>query len=419
MKIRTHDPVLTRRYTIKKRNIDKIEKVIKRNIYNKYIKLYAQWNIFPNWAKLFTNQKYLRTNERSIDFEFYWELRPYQIEALMHVEEYQCGLIEAATGSWKSLVAIWLINFFKVTTLIVCPTKKLVSEMVDKFKKFTNYEPWTYYSDWKNIKDITITTHASFVKDMGSQRLLTKFCLVIVDEADEKSSEKFIQSLCVSDCDILVGMSGTPSRQDLNLEDMELVFGPHVKIGDYQMLPTEITHNIYAWPEEEADEVNYTNWHTQRESILANKNRFKAVVEKIKEFKESNHLCLLLLDRIEEVERFSESFPEALVITWHTKIKDDEAWIKVLEKSWWLIIGSIKKMYRGVDIPSCDCVIIASPIRFENTVIQSIWRALRAFDGKEKVSIQVINDDILTTQRREQTKSCKQEYWIKTENVYI
>jgi superfamily II DNA or RNA helicase len=31
--------------------------------------------------------------------------------------------------------------YYKKRTLIITPTKKLVKEMVDKFKEFTNYTP--------------------------------------------------------------------------------------------------------------------------------------------------------------------------------------------------------------------------------------------------------------------------------------
>jgi len=33
-------------------------------------------------------------------------------------------------------------------------------------------------------------------------------------------------------------------------------------------------------------DIDYTNWHTQRESIIANKKRFKAVTDKITEIKD-------------------------------------------------------------------------------------------------------------------------------------
>jgi hypothetical protein len=74
--------------------------------------------------------------------------------------------------------------------------------------------------------------------------------------------------------------------------------------------------------------------------------RFDTVVNTVKEINKDSFLSLLLLDRIEEIERYSQQFPEALVITGNTKVKDDEIGITKLKESGGMIIGSIKKMYR-------------------------------------------------------------------------
>jgi len=44
-----------------------------------------------------------------------------------------------------------------------------------------------------------------------------------------------------------------------------------------------------------------------------------------------------------------------------------------------IIIGSIQKTATGFDYPIIDTVFIFSSIKFENTVIQSVGRALRKY----------------------------------------
>ena len=356
----------------------------------------------------------------NISLKEWTKLRDYQQEAIDHVAKNAWWLIEAATGSGKSLMCIWITNIYKSKTLIVCPTKKLVKEMVDKFIQFTWYEPWTYYSDGKNIKNVTITTTASFVKDMTEwEQALQGAQVVIIDECDDKISSKFIDAICNYDCNVLVGMTWTPNRQDLNCEDLQLIFWPHIKVWDYQMMPTNIRQHIYNRWYEEKDMVDYTNWASIRESMIHNERRFKAVIEKIKDISKDSFLTLILLDRNEDVDKFWKEFPNWLIITWSTKVKDDEAWIEKLKKTWWIIIWSLKKMYSWVDIPEIDNVIIASPIKFENTVIQAIGRALRKADNKTNVDINIINDSILKNQRYEQAKVCKNIYKKSPEAIYF
>ncbi len=397
-----------------------MERILGHKIRDRNIKLYTPEWYLPNWAKhFFGNIEYNRHTKDSVLFNYTWELRDYQVEWLYHIIENKGWLIEASTWSGKWHIIMAITQFFKKKTLIVTPTKKLVKELVDKFKEFTNYVPGTYYSDWKNIKDITITTHTSFVQDTLWKNELWKFDVILVDECDDKLSLKMVQSLCYSDCNILVWLSWTTNRQELNQQDLELIFWPHIMIWEYQMMPSEVTHHIYQRQHDEVSMIDFTNWHYQRKSMLDNIQRFKTVVQTIKEIRQNTFLSLLLLDRIEEIEKYSQEFPEAIVITGQTKVKDDEIWIIRLEKTGGLIIGSIKKMYRWIDIPILDCVIVCSPVRYDNTIIQCVWRALRKHPKKEKVEIHLINDDVLKNQRYEQTKAIKNEYWIQPKILYI
>lgn len=402
-----------------------MEKILWHRIYDRYIKLYS-WDCYPNWAKNYIDRDVSpwsyspmkRLGHFSINPEV--KMRDYQNEALEHVKKYAWGLIEAATWSWKSLMCIGITNLYKSKTLIVCPSKKLVKEMVEKFKQFTDYEPWTYYSDKKDIRDITVTTTMSFVKDMTEwNQVLQWASVVIIDECDDKISDKFIKAISHYDCNILVGMTWTASRQDLSTDNLVLIYWPHIKVWDYQLLPNKITQHVYNWSQEEISMVDYSWWATIRESMIWNQKRFEAIKNKIIEVKKDSFLTLVLLDRNADVDQFSESFPGALVITGNTKIKDDEKGIEQLRKTWGLIIWSLKKMYRGVDIPEIDNVIIASPVRFENTVVQSIWRALRKAEWKWDVQINVINDSILKNQRYEQAKVCREIYNISPEVIYF
>jgi superfamily II DNA or RNA helicase len=70
-------------------------------------------------------------------------------------------------------------------------------------------------------------------------------------------------------------------------------------------------------------------------------------------------------------------------------------------------------------VPEIDSVIVASPIRFENNVIQSIGRALRPHPNKTHIKISIINDDVLQNQRREQSKACIKEYKLQPTIIYI
>jgi superfamily II DNA or RNA helicase len=90
-----------------------------------------------------------------------------------------------------------------------------------------------------------------------------------------------------------------------------------------------------------------------------------------------------------------------------------------LRVSGWIILGSIKKMYRWVDIHQVDSVVIASPIKFESTVIQAVGRCLRKCETKWAIWVHIFNDSILSGQRYEQTKVIRKEYNLEPNVIYI
>lgn len=165
-------------------------------------------------------------------------------------------------------------------------------------------------------------------------------------------------------------------------------------------------------------ELDYSSWHSQRESMMANQKRKEARRNKIKDLQSKSKLLLLLLDRHEEIDDIVEMIEEDkpcdyAIITGKTKVSDDEQAIERLRVSGGIIVGSLDKMYRGVDIPEIDHVCIASPVKFKNKVIQSIGRSLRPHTSKSDAHVSILNDSILRSQAHEQRRSCYNEYKVK------
>lgn len=423
MLLKSDNKKLKSKYTVRNKMRDK-------SIYcdvEKYIKLYTNDWYFPNGAKIFMEKWTWQYNKIQCSKNFSvnenFILKDYQIDAINFIKKRNCGLIQAPTGAGKSFITIWLINNYKCSTLIVTPTKKLLNEMKDRIVEYTNYIPWIYCWEEKNIKHITIATTTSFVKDIHN---LSWFNMVIIDECDTKISTNFIYAICHCNCEILVWMTWTPKRQDLNRNDLELIYWPHKKFWEYQVLPNKIIQHEYQRSTKEL--YNFwrefrmeNNLYLTRRAYQFNTYRRNKIFQLIEILKEKSFLTLILVDTKEEVEKISEHFRTALVITWDTKIVDDEIWIRRLKKYWWIIIWTRQKIWRWVDIPQIDNVVVASPVKFESTVIQAIWRALRHCEWKKPVEINIINDNswVFRNQGDEQAKVCEKEYEISPEKKIL
>lgn len=342
------------------------------------------------------------------------------------------GLIEMKTGRWKSHVIMNIVNLFQEKTLIVVHNTGTLDDMVKKFEEFTNYEVGVWYGkkstkkkSYKEIKDITITTHASFMQQY--KEFSGKFGIVIIDECDYNFTESMIEAVCNSDIEWLFGLTATPQTQEFDRNDLELFFGRHIKISEqdvnwYNMVPDIIRILYYSDAFAE-----FESWHDLRDQLIMYEPRINKQMEYIHMMfatKQINIWVLLVSQKENEcymyAERWKNEHPDIpyVVINWDTKQKDDEEGVEMLKSKWkWLIIGTVGKIWRGKDIPMIDWVFLFFPNKFENSTIQAVWRWLRHYPGKTRcLLIDWVDTPALVWQAAARLKTYKKEY---TENVKI
>jgi len=416
MLLKSNDSSFIRKYTVENKNIPNLERVLKRKIWqNRYINLYTktnQWFFFPIWAKQYIEHEDIK-RER-LDITFNGELDWPQKKALRHIMMNWCGLIDMKTWGWKSFLAMWIINLYKLPTLIIVPTTKLLIEMKDKIKTHMNYDVWVFYSAKKEIKQITITTQKSYTEND-----LWHFPIIIFDECDTWLSRTMIDKLNISDVDILVGMTWTPTRIELDTKDLELFFWPYIQCWWYKEVPTEAIQYVYRRTQAEKNLYVWDSFAETRTVILQNETRLSKIVQKCLEIKSKYNIMLILTDRIEECEILQSMLPWSVVINWGTKLKNDNEHIERIRKEWWIIIGTRQKMGRWVDVPEIDCVCLVWAFKFKSAVIQAIWRALRKFPWKNDIGVYVFSDDVMRWQMYENKKTLESEYKIQVSRQFL
>lgn len=353
---------------------------------------------------------------------------------------YRCWIIKAKTGMWKTHIVMDIIEYLQTTILILVTNKKLMQEMVDKISEMTNFTPAQYWDGKKQIDYITVMTKKWF--SMASKDELCDFDTIIIDECHQWFTkwfrDKFNETYYWSNI-YLYWLSATPSTNDLDQEDLEKYFGKIIEIKkDYDFIPS---FTFYNYHHNEDSEFLYTNeetWESYMKKIYEFENyaelRWNMWEDKhrMKEqkstvfFNLSKKCSLILCDRISEINEWKELFSiyddySLIVITGETKVSDDKERLdQALQDSKPIvIIGSIQKCSTWFDYPIIDTVFIFSAIKFENTVIQSIGRALRKSEWKTGANIYVWNDKILDKQRVQKQSAIMSEYWVDKNQITI
>jgi superfamily II DNA or RNA helicase len=162
-----------------------------------------------NWIQALNNlQKYLQTHKEN-DMEENGEntLRGEQPEMFKAVADFlEAGVIEhkkrgkivLPTGIGKTVLFTELAEAMDLPTLVIAPTKDLLTQTQQKFSKFApEMETGKVFAGEKSFDaKVVITTRASFNQHIESGKFdPTKYKLVIVDEAHTMLTEKSKESI--------------------------------------------------------------------------------------------------------------------------------------------------------------------------------------------------------------------------------
>jgi len=342
---------------------------------------------------------------------------------------YRCWLIRLTTWKGKSHIILNIAEYYQTNTLVLVHNVKTLQEMHQKFKEYTNIEPWIYWGWKKEIKNITIMTKRSFVMDY--EKIDNFFWLVLIDEAPIGFSKKFWSALDVyfhwKESIGLYGLSWTPQKNDLDTEDLEKYFGKILEVkgqknNGYNIIPKFTMLDYYT-----DEHYEFEGPAELRTAISENEERLSLQMTTIYEYLEGRKCLLVLSDRKYEIENYYNELEQdpnrdfnLIVMTGDTKVKDDDENLEKAKSNWkqTIILGTIQKIGVGVDIPIIDTVLLLSAIKFRSTVIQAIWRGLRKCEGKTDVIVWIWNDlPILKKQRAEKIKTICKEYWLEKNNI--
>lgn len=426
-----------KRYTVKNKNIDALSRIRWWiPFWKKYIKLYREdpvniylpiwkfWSVL-SWTKIL-NTEFEYDNISEANALENWFVSREQIDEQQYImneiknNSLRTWLIEMKTWRWKWNLILKIIEHFQEPTLIAVHSIQTLEELAEKFKKFTNYSfekkwdclLWVYYWKHKNEKQITITTHNS-LRD-NADMFKWKYWILIYDEADYNLSSDMITVMTMIDVDWIFWLTWTPNRQELDTDDLTLLYWDIIKYkwqknNWYNIIPNivrikYITENFFSW----------NHWSELIQQMIEDKSRFNSQIEFIMSMKNEFNFWCVLVERVEEAKKYYEELSphiKTILSTWN-----EEIWtIEDLKESWkWLLIGTAEKIWRWVDIPMIDSIFLFFPCKFRSTVVQACGRALRTYWDKSSATIYDRSDyPILSKQSSERMNAYKLEYWDK------
>lgn len=345
------------------------------------------------------------------------EIYDYQIEAINHALTSERCLLLSPTSSGKSLIIYstmrWHLEHGR-KCIIVVPTTSLVEQLYSDFEDYSTANKWNVsrrvqklYSGFPKEfnSDVLITTWQSIVKQPPAW--FKQFDVIFGDEAHTfkaKSLTTIMERLTT--CRYRVGTTGTLDNKKVHKLVLEGVFGTvHKVISTKQLMDTgrvaklKITGLLLKYDDITRQIINKSSYQEEMDFIVKHEQRNK-FIRNLAVNSDGNTLVLfqyvekhgkVLYDMIKEKVHEDR---KVFFIYGGTDTEAREAARKLMEKEDNAIcIASFGVFSTGVNIPSIENVIFASPSKSKIRNLQSIGRGLRLKEGKTHCNLYDIADD--------------------------
>ncbi len=376
--------------------------------------------------------------------------RDYQAKVINDACSVTRGIIHAATGSGKTIIASGIINELKVVPFIFFVTS------IDLLTQAKESLEQALLVDGKHpmigqvgggiidIQDITVMTVQTAVRALGGKWNKYKFD---ADDSDDKTPieerkediQELIRTAKGSICDEVqhwradtcqlvarglesgyytYGMSATPYRDAGDDMMIQACFGRKIAeitasqlIKQGWLMKPDIKMIHIRTPK-----TIYKQWQAIYKDQVVENDHYNGIIANIANaYIENGRLVLILVQQINHGKRLEELIPDSQFLSGQSPKKKREAGIKNLRNKYISCIISTTIFDEGIDIKPLDTVILAGGGKSRTRAMQRIGRIIRPFEGKEKATA----IDFCIHQKYLKAHSVEREKMYRTEPEYM
>jgi superfamily II DNA or RNA helicase len=340
-------------------------------------------------------------------FSFQAKLRPYQDEAVQMICSRSFGVLEAGTGSGKTVMALAAIARRRQPAIVIVHTKELLYQWRDRIEEFMGIEAGLIGDSKFEVKPLTVAIVNSARK--RTEELAPQFGHLIVDECHRVPATLFTDVVSHFDSYFLLGLSATAFRSDEGMtkliyyfmgdrihsvDPMQLkvsgaVLKPKIRRrttdftygyrGDYQALITALTEHEGRNRQIAGDILNYVR--TDPDST-----------------------ALVVSDRVSHCNVFVELLQKhqvsvALLTGQIAPEQRSQIVADVQNGRVQVLVATLQLISEGFDCSGLASLFLTTPITFEGRLVQVIGRILRPAANKVPMVYDYVDDQVAALRR--------------------
>ena len=337
-----------------------------------------------------------RRRLRPVEFAFRGRLRAFQKAAVDKMLVKDFGTLSSATGSGKTVMALYMIAKRKQPALIIVHTRELAVQWVERIETFSGItaEDVGFIGGGKKRigAKITVALVQSLYK--CADEVAEHIGFLLVDECHRCPSRTFTEAVSCFDSQYMLGLSATPYRRDklsrlifwhLGDKHHEVDRGQLVESGD--VLPARVVYRQTGFITRH-DPIN--EYSKMLAELVGDKDRNLQIAGDVAgEAARNSGICLILSDRrahcqnLQALLRYRFKLHSELL----TGDLDAEERKNVLERinrgDVHVLIATGQLIGEGFDCKDLTTLFLATPIKFSGRLIQYLGRVLRPAAGKK------------------------------------
>ena len=342
-----------------------------------------------------------------IELTFGGILRPYQKEAAAAVLAHSFGVLEAGTGSGKTIMALAVIAHRRQPTLIIVHSKELMQQWRQRIHQFLSLEAGLAGDGLFDIRPVTVAIVNTAKKNLDT--LAECFGQIVVDECHRVPASLFTDVVSAFDSRYMLGLSATAFRREDGMTRLIHIFmGDRVHAVDGRMLAAS---GAVVRPELEQRPTDFFYGYQGEyakliKALAGDSRRNHLIVGDILALIRQGHqgTILVVSDRVAHCQVLAQLLEAAGVVAPvltgqstpenRTRIVAD-----VREGQVVVLIATLQLIGEGFDCPGLTTLVLSTPIKFEGRLLQVVGRIMRPAEGKRARVIDYVDENIAVLRR--------------------
>ncbi len=314
------------------------------------------------------------------------QLRDYQQAAVDAMVAAQEGVIQAPTGSGKTVIAAALAAHLQTPTLILVHTSVLLEQTADRIRQFLGVEPGRIGGGVESWDTVTVAMVQTLLRrDLTAVR--DRFGLVILDEAHHCPAETFKSVVQRFAARYRVGLTATPTRKDRLHPVLFDVVGPIVHrvapktlVASGSIAPSEVVEVITAF--RGAFRNNYGGLINR---LVKDPRRNALILDAVIAHRGAR--ALVLSERVRHCEALTQALQARgisaeLLAGKMARDARDAVLGRFVEGETEVLVSTPAMVGEGFDLPAIETVFLTVPNGNVAKTTQLLGRALRPCAGK-------------------------------------